>query len=522
MVRKLHDLCIFAIEVHIKHIPKLRIKLPGYLRELLLYRLALHNNLSPHQQPYVTYNLFSDSLKHINFSYCNQITDNLFHLLNACDCKLTSFCMNVCSGFSAKGLVELLSAQDELEILKLKRLHSLTVSDSDTIEGKICSTKLSEISFTYCDFISDELLVSIGSFSHGITKLRLERMKRITDDGVVGLMRQQTEGKFKIFKVYRVFTLSGRTLDSFSEFAPNLEQLIVPNCTKISLLSIYTILSKCTKLQVLDIPITVSLSGETFDKILSHKWSNLKQINISGNDIVPETMPLLPLSFPNLKDFYFGGGTIINNSLFEQLLKNFNDLTTFDCMYYLNADQRTSELIAEYCQSLETLAIGAWPLNGEGLLPLFEGSRALKLTSVELTSCKNTSPKVLNYLIGNCKNLQVLFLRGIHSVDDQTVYDIANNLKYLRKISFRGCTHISLEDSLIELILECKHLQTIGFPGLLCVRDRLIYVMADNLFLLEVLYIEGCNHVTPRALDYLRRKATCTLYIEHKIVGNTN
>lgn len=520
MVRKLHDLCIFTIEVHLRHIPKLRMKLPGYLRELLLHRLALHNNLSPSQQPYVTYNLFSDSLKHINFSYCNQITDNLFQLLNACGCKLTSFCLNVCSGFSVEGLAELLYAQNELEILKLKRLHSLNTSDA--IEGKICSTKLSEISFAHCDFISDKLLVSIGSFSHGITKLRLERMKRISDDGVVGLMRQQYEGKFKIFKVYRAFSLSARTLDSFSEFAPNLEQLIVPNCTKISLLSIYTILSKCTKLQILDIPITVSLTGEIFNDILSHKWNSLKQINISGNDIVPETMPLLALSFPNLKNFYFGGGTIINNSLFEQLLKNFNELATFDCMYYLNADQQTSELIAEYCQSLETLAIGAWPLNGEGLLPLFEGSRALKLTSVELTGCKNTSPKVLNYLIGNCKNLQVLFLRGINSVDDQTVYDIANNLKHLQKISFRGCTHITLEDSLIELILESTHLQMIGFPGLLCVRDRLIYVMADNLFLLEVLYIEGCNHVTPRALDYLRRKATCTLYIEHKLVGDTN
>ena len=519
MVRKLHDLCIFAIEVHLKYIPKLRIKLPGYLRELLLYRLALHNNLSPQQQPYVTYNLFSDSLKHINFSYCHQITDNLFHLLNACDCKLSSFCINSCSGFSAEGLGELLSAQNELEILKLKRLNSLTMSD--TIEGKIRSTKLSEISFTHCDFISDQLLVSIGSFSHGITKLRLERMKQVTDDGVVGLVRQQTEGKFRIFKVYRMFTLSGRTLDSFSEFAPNLEQLIIPNCTKISLLSIFAILSNCTKLQVLDIPITINLSGETFDKIISQKWNNLEQINISGNSIVPETMPLLALSFPNLKHFYFGGGTNISNSLFEQLLKNFNELATFDCMYYLNADQHTSELIAEYCQSLETLAIGAWSLNGEGLLPLFEGDRALKLTSVELTSCKNSSPKVLNYLIGNCKNLQVLFLRGVHSVDDQTVYDIANNLKHLRKISFRGCTHITLEDSLIELILGCTHLQMIGFPGLLCVRDRIIYVMADNLFSLEVLYIDGCNYVIPRALDYLRRKTTCTLYIEHKQIGAT-
>ena len=51
-----------------------------------------------------------------------------------------------------EGLAELLYAQNELEILKLKRLHSLNTSDA--IEGKICSTKLSEISFAHCDFIN--------------------------------------------------------------------------------------------------------------------------------------------------------------------------------------------------------------------------------------------------------------------------------------------------------------------------------------------------------------------------------
>ncbi|KAI6660975.1 F-box/LRR-repeat protein 2-like isoform X1 [Oopsacas minuta] len=516
MVRKLYDLCILAIELNLKHIPKLRINLPGYLRELLLHRLALHNHLSPPHKPYVTYNLFSDSLKHINFSYCTQITDDLFCLLNDCGCKLTSFCLNTSLGFSVEGLANFLLAQDELEILKLKRLHTLSLLDS--FEGKIRSTRLSELSFTYCDFMTDKILCSIGLYSKGITKLRLERMKLITDEGVVGLLKQQTEGKLIIFKVYRMFELSGKTLDSFSEFSPKLEQLIIPNCTKVSLLSIYTVLSKCGNLKVLDIPITTNLTGETFGEIISQKWNSLQQLNISGNTIVPETMALLSVAFPNLKKFYFGG-TEINNSIFEQLLMNFNGLTTFDCMYCRNADQKTSELISEYCHSLETLAIGAWKLDGEGLLPLFEENRALKLTSIELTGCKNTSPRVLNSLIGNCKNLEVLFLRGINAVDDQTVYDIANNLKQLKKISFRGCTHILLEESLVELILECRMLQMIGFPGLLCVRDRLIYVIADNLFDLEVLYIDGCNYVSSHALDYLRRKTTSTLYIEHKLVG---
>ena len=519
MVRKLHDLCILAIELNLKHVPKLRVKLPSYLKELLLYRLALHNHLSPTQQPYATYNLFSETLKHINFNNCTQITDNLFKLLIACECKLTSFCMNASQGFSAESLANFLLSQDELEILKLKRLHSLSLSD--TFNGRIRSTKLRELSLTYCDCFSDKLLVSIGTFSHGIVKLRLERMKQITDEGVIGLLKQQTDGKFQIFKVYRMFDLSARTLFSFAEFAPNLEQLIIPNCAKLTLESLLTVLSVCDKLSVLDISITASLTGPIFDKIILQKWSSIQRLNISGNEISIKAFPQLPLSFPNLKKFYMGGGTPIDNSTFEELLKNFNGLTTFDCMYYLNANHETSELITKYCHSLDTLAIGAWPLNGEGLLPLFEDKRALKLTYIELTGCKNTSPKVLNAIIGNCKNIQCLFLRGIKAVDDQTVYDIANNLKHLEKISFRGCSNIVMEESLIELVLQCKMLKLIGFPGLLCVRDRLIHVMADNLFHLEQLYVEGCNHISAQALGYLRMKTTCTLYVEHKQIGNT-
>ena len=519
MVRKLHDLCILAIELNLKHVQKLRIKLPSYLRELLLYRLALHNHLSPAQQPYVTYNLFSETLKHINFSNCTQITDNLFDLLTACECKLTSFCMNASEGFTADGLANFLLSQDELEILKLKRLHSLSVSD--TFNGRVRSPRLRELSLTYCDCFSNKLLVSIGAFSHNITKLRLERMKHISDEGVVGLLKQQTEGKFQIFKVYRMFELSARTLMAFAEFAPKLEQLIIPNCVKITLESLLAVLSICDKLSVLEISITTSLTGPIFDKIISQKWSSIQRLNISGNEINLEAVPQLPLSFPNLKKFYFGGGTLIDNLTFEKLLKNFNGLTTFDCMYYLNANQETSELITKYCHSLDTLAIGAWPLNGEGLLPLFEDKRALKLTYVELTGCKNTSPRVINALVGNCKNIECLFLRGIKVVDDQTVYDIANNLKRLKKISFRGCTHIVQEDSLIELVLQCKTLQLIGFPGILCVRDRLIHVMADNLFHLEELYLAGCNNVSAQALAYIRLRTTCTLYVEHKQIGTT-
>ena len=519
MVRKLHDLCILAIELNLKYVPKLRVKLPPYLKELLLHRLALHNNLSPTQQPYVTYNLFSETLKHINFSNCSQITDNLFDLLIACECKLTSFCMNASEGFTADGLSNFLLSQDKLEILKLKRLH--TLSPSVTFNGRIRSPKLRELSLAYCDSFSDKLLFKIGLFSQGITKLRLERMKHITDEGVVGLLKQQTEGNFRIFKVYRMFELSARTLFAFAEFAPNLEQLIIPNCTKVSLEALFAVLSNCDKLSVLDIPITASLTGPLFDKIISQKWSSIQRLNISGNEITTDAVPQLPLSFPNLKKFYFGGGSQIDNSTFEKLLINFNGLTTFDCMYYVDANQETSELIAKYCHSLDTLAIGAWPLNGEGLLPLFEDKRALKLTYIELTGCKNTSPRVLNALIGNCKNVQYLFLRGIKAVDDQTVYDIANNLKHLRKMSFRGCTHIMLEDSLIELVLQCKMLQLISFPGLLCVGDRLIHVIADNLFHLEELYVEGCNRISAPALQYLRMRTTCTLYVAHKQIGTT-
>ena len=516
MVRKLHDICILTIELNLKYITNIRKKLPGYLKELLLFRLSLHSHLNTSLQHYVTYNLFSDTLKHLDFSNCNQVTNNLFTLLTACECKLTSFSIDNSKGFSSDGLAGFLASQNELECLTIKRLHTLL--QPDVFFEKIRSDKLRKLSLNYCDFFTDQLLISIASFCPGISKLQLERMKRITDAGIVGFVNKIHHGKLEILELRKMYTISSESIFSIAACSPNLETLYIPNCTKVSLESIFAILTSCPKLGVLYIPITASFISPTTDKILAATWNSVHTLNICGNDIHSASMLKFPLSFPNMKNFYFGGGSGIDNSTFDKLLSSFNQLTTLDCMYFMDADEETSSLIASHCQFLECLAIGAWRQSVDGLLPLFQDKRALKFTSIELTGCKNTSSKVLNSMIGNCKNLQYLYLRGVLAVDDQTVFDIANNLKQIKKISFRGCTHITLEESLIEMVLQCKMLVMIGVPGLRCVGDSLIHVMADNLFHLEELYVDGCNAISEKALEYLRIQTTCPLYIEHKLI----
>jgi len=101
MVKLLSDICLSVVQTSLDRVPNVR-NLPTVYKELLLERLACHDMFSDSYISHVAYNLFSVSLRRINFHKCPQITDNVLKLLKSSQCKLESLTLNTCVNISGK------------------------------------------------------------------------------------------------------------------------------------------------------------------------------------------------------------------------------------------------------------------------------------------------------------------------------------------------------------------------------------------------------------------------------------
>ena len=95
-MKKLSDFCLKCIGENLKLISQVGRYLPTPHKELLLERLVDHDMLTPERLPHITYHLFSEKLKRVNFYKSNQITDKVLKQLGASLCKLEWITIHGC------------------------------------------------------------------------------------------------------------------------------------------------------------------------------------------------------------------------------------------------------------------------------------------------------------------------------------------------------------------------------------------------------------------------------------------
>lgn len=96
-VKKLGDLCLESVGKNLYAISRVGRYLPTPSKELLLERLVNHDCLTEKHLPHVTYNLFSDKLKHVNLYKSEQLTDKVLLKLSQSGCQLQWLTIHGCS-----------------------------------------------------------------------------------------------------------------------------------------------------------------------------------------------------------------------------------------------------------------------------------------------------------------------------------------------------------------------------------------------------------------------------------------
>ena len=101
-VKKLKDICLQQIGDNLHSINGVGRYLPPAHKELLLQRLVDHNKLNPELLPFITYNLFSRSLRNIELCFSEQVTDAFLGQLAGAGCKWHTLSIKDCRHVGGK------------------------------------------------------------------------------------------------------------------------------------------------------------------------------------------------------------------------------------------------------------------------------------------------------------------------------------------------------------------------------------------------------------------------------------
>ena len=95
-VKKLGDICLQCIGENLASISGVCRYLAPVWKETLLQRLVNHDKLTPEFMPFITYNLFSKTLRNVEFYKSGQVVDSVLKQLRDSGCVLHSLVIRRC------------------------------------------------------------------------------------------------------------------------------------------------------------------------------------------------------------------------------------------------------------------------------------------------------------------------------------------------------------------------------------------------------------------------------------------
>eukprot|EP00057_Strongylocentrotus_purpuratus_P012440 XP_011666914.1 PREDICTED: uncharacterized protein LOC100887896 [Strongylocentrotus purpuratus] len=277
MVKQLMDMCLGCIAQNLHVISNVGKHLPTLHKEKILQWVVDHNMLTTEYVPHVTYHLFSPALRSISFNDCDQITDKLLILLDDCKCVLESITIDGCK-VTDVGVSALLSHQDELQTLVLKKISELTGTGLEVLRSR----KLKDVHFSGIQ-ITNESLVALVTRNPTISRLNIGYCDKLTHE-VIPAIAVTLANELTHLTLINIHNIENNDLVVVSQHCKNLERLVlhVFSCSRITSARLRALSKECTKLKLLDVSFCYSLEKSSSKEFLTELPVSLKKIVLAG------------------------------------------------------------------------------------------------------------------------------------------------------------------------------------------------------------------------------------------------
>ncbi|XP_045190636.2 F-box/LRR-repeat protein fbxl-1-like [Mercenaria mercenaria] len=528
MVKLLSDICLNIIYMSLDKIPDIGHYLPTVYKEMLIERLGWHDMLTLDYLPFVSRQLFTISLRRINFYKCEQVNDTVLKLLEAAACKLEFITINQCQNITDNGIQCCTRNQDELVSVKFRKLKHLT----DVGLRCIQSPALRVADFKDCAKLSFEGVRTLCERNPTIGELYLSGVNEVQGNKAVSSKSlEHTQNKHD--NIVNIAYYLGHNLEildtqlnqmcndcliALATYCPNMKSLNLHGSSRISGSALTKFSMGCTSLEKLDLSFCSSLCSSPSNEALWTLPTSLTDLSLSGVQLKDERIFVECLQrLRNLRAVKLCGVLALTDATLEEVLQHIgHSLTALDLSGGMT-DQLSDlglSAIAEHCFRLEELKFRLLPnINCKELLPMFKDPvRASKFKTIFL-SVRELNPDVLHEVSRLCHNLEKLDLSGLACVDDDTLFSLAENCPRLEQLNIKSCRKVS--DYGVCELARCCPLRSIVLAGINKVTDKSIFALANSCHYLEDIYLNGCAQVSPTSIRYLMDCTIPRLFYKH-------
>ncbi|KAL3863368.1 hypothetical protein ACJMK2_005126 [Sinanodonta woodiana] len=530
MVKSLVDICLSRIQKSLDLVSNAGRYLPRVYKEILIQRIAAHDQLTENYLPYVSYNLFSESVRKIDFYRCGQITDKVLELISSSRCKLDELTIHGCNQITDKGFIYITQSQDQLVKLRFRKMRGLTNKGLNAVR----SSQLQRLDLTGCFSVTFAGACEVVCNNPTIRDLILRGIEE-KGDHYMGSRNQDDARHNELITMIsklshnleeldcELFQLNDECLECLGQFCPNLKKLNLHGCVRFHGEALIKLSIGCNQLQNLDL----SYCGVWQEHEREALWTlptSLTHLSLCGvllNDKTILTECLQRLK--RLKSVRLCGVPALDDSSLEKILQYIGaGLLELDLSGGQGAAITDAGLafVTQYCIRLESLAISLLRhVTGISLIPIFQNpERAACIRSLFL-SVRNLDSEMLFFAAESCLNLERLEVSGVFCVNDELLFSLSEGCPHLEDLGLKGCTQVT-DEGVCRVAQSCP-LKKIVLAGINNLTDRSIITLANNCHMLHEIYLNGCYKVSELAIRYLVDCCIPRLYYRH-VTPNAN
>lgn len=515
MVWKLSDLCLQCIQQHLHRYQDLGSNLTTLHKEMLIERLACHDLFFPERLVHIKNNLFTSSLRHINLQRCSQITDSVLQHLGNSGCKLEVLVLNRLDNVTDSGIQAVTKGQNALLVLHIKYLKQVT----QNILTHIVAPKMWTLKLVHC-YNQSKAWVTAAVLSTFLTHNPSIKILKISlPHEFIPVIARGLKGSLE--ELNTSFQLvTDDSIEALAENCSNLKKLDLNGAKSVGKESLIKLFQACTQMVDLDLGYCTRISSPPECEVLWTLPQSLVSLSLCGMMLQDEKILVECITrLPRLTSIKLCGVPALTDQTLEQIVEKIGHRLLDLNLSGIGVNEITDKglkAVSKYCTHLEALHISMLrEVTGISLLPIFaDPERASRLKTLA-ANCKKMDTNLLDQIMYSCPNLDMLDVSGLSSVTDQMIITLADHSQKLTHLNLKGCKQVT--DAAICYLSGCCPLKSMCVSGLHALTDKSIFCLASSCPQLEEIYLNGCAHISPVAVQYLKDCSLRRLYVKHNI-----
>jgi len=300
--------------------------------------------------------------------------------------------------------------------------------------------------------------------------------------------------------------------ESIISHFPNIRELSLESCSKITVNSLRAVAANCAKLTKINLQGCTSLDN-TSVSVLARACSNLevidlRAINFETGGMDDATLTEISEGIPGLRELYLWNSKVTDFGL-SHLALNCSNLAVLDLWNNKAVTAVGINELAENCPQLRQLNLSNIPtIDSQAITALVSHCTALKSLDLNRAGRSDDLYDGIAALVEGKFELELLKIRAHFNLSGEALASLAMHFTTLKELDLGGSN--TLNDSIVETIaVNCPLLESL-YLWATDVGDLGVQYLTQNCAFLTTLELWNCTLISDAALQHLAKASFAT------------